>query len=369
MRQLTTYALPNVVRLLSIHTLVCAMAAVAVPNLVLSAQGVQATRNLDRAISESNADVRDSIRVAVALESASLRDVLRSVINARTRVALEEAVSWADSIGLATSDDQRFLAHLRAYARNRNAVLQSVSTDNSALGDSIRATLGFERQKTGVTAAVVPNPAIAQRIPDVVFTLGGELYSGDDRNGGAIDVSTNLLGAAAGTLFDVIGSKPLQEYLKNNISAGAAIPLGSKTKVASQVGIGLGEFTVPFVGWTAWPLLGMEAVDSSDSRVPPSVVANRPKESTWASPVLAVAFTIQSLEKTTNRIACGEFVLIPTIGIRAPFYYPGDAFSAVAGLFGNKRSDFDRAGHVQYAVGVSLPLLRAAAVKPDKCSK
>lgn len=195
---------------------------------------------------------------------------------------------------------------------------------------------------------------IPQQFSDrVVFTVGYDHSWGKGFSSvSSFTVATNLLGAAAGSVFDAIGSKSLKDYFSKNVAAGTSIPSGSRNTLTAQIGLGLGKRDVWKV--TFWPAINFEQTDTADTRTPLDLRTRNPNQKIWSAPTFALGIVPPALRKPV----LDRLTFIPIIGVRVPHYYPGDPFSALAALFTTKRSDFVRSGGLVYSIGISMPLER-----------
>ena len=325
-----------------------------------SAQAVQTYRSVGLRTS----DLRDSATVYAKQVSEKLVEyALRSaVIEAVPRTASErpvaegllrllgQATDPAKQALSAVSDPELFFRRytiLTAF----DASMKTQSARDSQGNDVSLNTLAPTR-----TEVVLSATPVLHKIPDVDFVMGATVTRGEGSTIGSFELSTNLLGATAGAAFEAIGSEPLKEYFLDNITAGTAFPTGGEARLSATLGIGLGTLRVGKVG--IWPALNIEQADSSDVRVPRGIVAANPNESNWSSPLISIAIAPWDLETIRNRLNHNKLAPVFTIGLRLPYYYPNDPFSALAALFSSKRSDYQKAGKVRVQFGVFFPLMR-----------
>lgn len=196
---------------------------------------------------------------------------------------------------------------------------------------------------------------IPQQFSDrVVFTVGYDHSWGKGFSSvSSFTVATNLLGAAAGSVFDAIGSESLKDYFSRNVAAGTSIPSGSRNTLTAQIGLGLGKRDIWKI--TLWPAINFEQTDTADSRTPLDLRTRSPNQKVWSAPTFALGIVPPALRKPV----LDRLTFIPIVGVRVPHYYPGDPFAALAALFTTKRSDFVRSGGLVYSIGISMPLERA----------
>jgi hypothetical protein len=234
------------------------------------------------------------------------------------------------------------------------AAVRTESEDSQSDLRSEPAALAF----TSKASALIDTPEIYQ-FGDVVFTLGAGLSAGPGKEIGSGGFNTNLIGAAAGAVFDAIDATPLKDYMLNNVSAGTAIPFNGSTKLSAQITLGFGGLDLGKA--QIWPVVGLEQTDTADARTPRALVTRNPSAGNWSSPLFAVGLVPMSLTKTQENLGKGKLVPIISIGLRIPYYYPNDPFSALVALFTNKRSDYVKEGKVRFEAGITIPLTRVRA--------
>lgn len=232
-------------------------------------------------------------------------------------------------------DIETFDDRLALYQRLKNALIQKYGAITTPIG---------------IQGVILP-----QQFSDrVAFTMGYDYSWGTGFSSvSSFTVATNLLGAAAGSIFDALGSNSLKDYFSKNVAAGTSIPSGSRNTLTAQVGLGLGKRDIWKI--TLWPAINFEQTDTADSRTPLELRTRNPEQKVWSAPTFAIGI----VPPTFRRPILDRITLIPIIGVRVPHYYPGDPFSALAALFTSKRADFVRSGRLVYTVGVSMPLERA----------
>ncbi|MEO7964948.1 MAG: hypothetical protein ABIT38_13680 [Gemmatimonadaceae bacterium] len=347
--------------------------------LALHAQGVQAARGIARMTEErfdaqarrAKALVRDEVeqyRLVASLAAPSAPRFIAS--NEEERRQLSVAYVWASLLvgqgeTLLHSDDDRALFRelFERYKATRKSEAVAASATINMLSMSTSAAVEIES---------IVLPPLTTLVPDVAFTVGPEFGFGRT-NSGAVAIGTNLVGAVASSAFSALGSEALQKYFQDNVAIGTSLPTNGSKKISAQLGLGLGSFRIGnrstiVNGKPAtearlqfWPVLQVEQHDTADAQVPRDLVTRFAKEKTWTSPVIAVAIVGYSSEKLEQRAKDGKFVLIPVVGVRLPYFFPGDVFSALTALFSEHRSDFERAGKAQFVVGLSLPVPRLGA--------
>lgn len=320
----------------------------------LSAQAIQATRSRGTSRDSLEALVRVySTLVTNALaeygvEVARLSQATGDDAPARQARALipvaERARELARETLDAAEDPEQFLRRfrvLRAYL---------AGLERSGQG------AGFRGMDFTTTAA----PSELFKVPDVSFVIGTTLTAGKGTTVGQAEVSTNLLGAAAGTAFEAMGSTEIKEYFEDNLAVGTAFPFGGEHKLAAVLGVGLGGLRVG--RFSIWPAINIEQADSGDGRVPDAIRALG-TSANWSSPLLSVAVSPWDLSAINEGVKKGAVMPVFTLAVRLPYYYPNDPFSAVAALFSDKRGDYQKKGKAQFQIGVYFPLQRLKKIE------
>lgn len=208
----------------------------------------------------------------------------------------------------------------------------------------------------------VPQPFKA--FPETNFTIGYGVSLRDGRDPiHGFSIGTNLMGAAAGGAFDLVGIKALRDYFVNNASNAISLPVDGAEKLSVDLGLGLGE--VRLKGTRLWPVLGIRQFDREDPGIPESVVAGEPDQSTWAVPYIGLGILLRA-EQAEQKLKTGsKDTVFPVVAVGAtlPYYYAGDMFSALGALFGEKISDYQRVGDTTLFVSLSIPLFPTEPVK------
>lgn len=213
------------------------------------------------------------------------------------------------------------------------------------------------RERLGIKVAGPLPGQVFAIAPAVVFGVGWGLVVGADMKPvNTFAVSTNLLGAAAGSLLGAIGSQDAREYFSKNLAVGTAFPTRGPNRLTGFVQLGLGQ--IAFQGLTLWPVLGVEQRDAADQRVPRALAARKPDVDNWTAPSLDIGFVFWSPKEFQRRVTEGKPAPVLTVGIAFPYYFPGDPFESLAGLVTNRRGDYEKQGKVQFSVGVAYPLVR-----------
>jgi hypothetical protein len=314
-------------------------------------QAIQAARSLGESIEASRLATRDSILIELSIRLAKYRAIVDRSIDekgevTRSRAQLGEIIRAGEAALDARRDPE--------LLRNRSAVFDTLEQDLSkSSGGRTLLSLGGDTARTSLAKL----PQSFKVVPGVVFTADPEYSFGNGTPVTSFGISTNLIGEGAASVFDALGSKALKDYVSSNIAAGTGIPLNGRHRLSAEIGLGLGGINLK--GITLWPVLNVEQVDSADARIPPALLAARPAQGNWSSPGFSVGILFFK-EKLKRRLAAGKLVPIPVLGVRLPYYYPNDPVSALVALFTSKRSDFQKAGNVQFIVGFSIPLLKVS---------
>ena len=332
----------------------------------LSGQAVQAIRSIGRTQDEANAD---SVARAAGELTAKL-GVLRATQALLLQADKPELAGYATLVGdlerlgaqaLDRRDDPReFVRRLNEYNRaveslagfERRAQVAIEDVDAKRVIEGLN--LASADDKVGV---LVAPPAVFQYVPAVVFTTGlGVTSRFNDKYAFPLPVSTNLLGQLGGTVLGAFGDNALARYVQDNVVVAAILHAGSAGKPSGQLTLGLGE--VHARSLTFWPVLGLEQTDTADSRVPRSLIERRATVSSWSTPLIGVAFTWRPLKEYVDDVKKGAARPLISAGVRFPYYYPGNSVDALAALFSDKISRYDRASHEQFFVAIDVPLLK-----------
>ncbi len=182
------------------------------------------------------------------------------------------------------------------------------------------------RQQARAPAPV--SPQAFDLVPAVVFTAGWALTDGTDMTTQhSFAVSTNLLGAAVGDLFQAIGAPDMKDYLSKNVAVGTSFPAGEGGRLSGFVQLGLGEMRLPLPilgrAVALWPALAVEQLDVADRRTPATLVTLDTTRQAWTAPVLSLGMTFWSGQKLRERIERAELTPIVSFGLMLPYYFPG----------------------------------------------
>lgn len=357
-----------------------------------SAQGVQAIRNSAPVarIAAPNAISHDSALVLLgmlttAVAATESAEPVRSDADLRSAAA-EIRERAAEAIAF-SEDPEAFAAAFREVGRSLvrfqavwDAKKAAAAASAAAAPDSTRVSAYSRAQAfTGggiATDALVKTmsggvgePGFSTLVPAVVFTIGptfdaplksNSAFAGKQGWVTAIDVSTNLLGAAAGSAFSGLGADKFGEYLTNNISVGTAIPASGATRISADLSLGLGGVTLG--NWlTLWPVIQIQQLDSADARIPVRSALGGIDSKQWSVPSFSVGFIFGTESWLKKRLEAGKLVAVPIVGLQLPYYYPGDSFTALAALFSSRRSSYVRTGPSRVNFGLSIPLLKVGA--------
>jgi hypothetical protein len=319
---------------------------------VASSQSVQAITSVRDGVIGAE---RDSILILAAKRASGYRSIHTLMRDStgdqlRLRDMVGDAMRAADAVLESRNDSKEF----------HNAIVRFNEAERrltGAMAAGGRPSV-VDIQMGPIQAQGLPLPQAHTLVPDIVFTTGPELAFGNN-SVLSMGISTNLLGEAAGAAFDILGSESLKNYFSQNVSAGTTIPTAGSGKLSGQLGLGLGGINL--TGATIWPVLGMEQIDTADARIPSELKQLKPGITSWSSPLLYFAFVPYDIKTLESKLKAGGFVLVPMIGLRLPYYYADNPFSALAAILTSKRSEFVKTGKTQFVVGLSIPLLK---VKP-----
>lgn len=323
---------------------------------VMEAQAPQAVMNASGALNERRtreeiakrvdavrAQVDAAQRVPLLTEGSESETAAR--VSARLVAELGERVIAARDSGTAV-----FNARLTEYRRAAQSfdALRADPTFKSLTGDSATSQAFSPGQKQLLLSNV---PALFYIGPAVNFTLGYNFSSASAGDVHSLELGTNLVGAAAGTIFDALGEDSLAKFLRENMGVSTGFPTHRGGKLTTSAGIALGEFEVGAV--ILYPTLSMTQVDTTDRRIPGEVRADSSQES-WSIPALTVGVL------TADNLLCFKaercYPPVFVLGVTMPQYYPGNSFAAIGALFTDNRSKFRREGSWRFNAGVAIPL-------------
>lgn len=202
---------------------------------------------------------------------------------------------------------------------------------------------------------VPPVPGVVELSSDIAFMLGAGITWGKEfKRAYDFSVSSNLLGAAVGAGFGLLGSGTLEEYFTRSVSAGVTVPLGSDERVTGQLGLGLGRWS--FGSSVVWPTLVVNRYEGEDLRVPRELSApeQNPDWSTF-SLTFAVVPHRRWLEERWERHHPFPIVVI---GVEAPFFHQGGLIDTLGALFDDSDGGFRRAGDWRIQLGIAVPAFR-----------
>jgi hypothetical protein len=329
----------------------------------VEAQAVQAIKSIgdEQAVIVSRDEVEGDL-IAVAE-----RKGLYQYVYDATSSATGEAQIVRERLRQVVQAAQEVIEFRGNRERFRRAIIRFNEAEEELSGERHLQTQAQRVEQFARVASLkplgLPVPGIHTLLPNVVFTIGPELHFSDRDELLGFGLSTNLLGASVGSVFDVLGSNELKEYFTKNISAGTALPVTGTGKLSAQIGLGLGA--VDLKKFSIWPVLNIEQTDTADARVPTEVVERRPDKENWSSPIISFALVPWDPATLRTRLEEKKLVFVPVVGLRLPYYYPSDPFSALAALFSDNRRDFEDVGDVEFILGVSVPLVRIAGDPKD----
>ena len=344
-------------------------------------QAVQAARGVARQGEERDAENRARAFAALKSQLVTLEVAFSTVSASRSlltpKTAAESSTVAAQDLAAARLTVAASRARAALEASGDPRLFRELLNDyNAYIRETNQATgraSPFATSQFGITAAA---SQVSTLVPDVAFTIGPELSFGG-QTVGTFGISTNLLGAAAGTAFDALGADKLKQYFQDNVAVATVLPTNGVKKITAQIGLGLGGLafgsqvirvnetttkTVPRI--TVWPALQIDQHDTSDARVPSDLKTRFSDQKSWASPSIAIALVPWSEEEIEQRVKARKFVVIPTIGVRLPYFFPGESFDALAALFSKRRTDFERGGKTQVTIGLAVPFPKVSPPSP-----
>jgi hypothetical protein len=325
---------------------------------------VQAIRSSAEPVSAAQMEVQMRSIVLSVHERLKNLETFRGAIKADSTSAalitmrhLDKVVKEGKEVLTAMGDRKIFQIELADF----NAAVKDLEEILSTLREEDFEAMGVTdvRQAQQLDfSAFATIPQISTSVPQVVFTIGPGWNLRSGENIVDIGLSTNLLGALGGAAFDLLGADPLKQYFQNNISAGPAIQaIGPTERITAQLGLGLGEINLGPV--KIWPVMNIEQTDSSDVRIPRDILRRQTTEETWSSPIFSVGLIHR---KHFELLKQGKAVPIFSIGIRLPYYFPGNTFETIASLFSvDELSKLEKRGGVELLLGFSIPLRKVEA--------
>ncbi|HSW31539.1 MAG TPA: hypothetical protein VLH75_18780 [Longimicrobiales bacterium] len=164
------------------------------------------------------------------------------------------------------------------------------------MGDSVMSVQDYSAA-TGRGVSALRGIPLPKQYQDVAFAVGFDWNSsGPD----GMTVSTNLLGAAVGSAFDLIGSTQLKSFLTDNLTAGFAVPSGDAGAISGTVAVAVGGIRFGDA-FAMFPTLGFEQTTADSTYVPSSVLSSGADQDTWSRPILSVAFLSPTMFKEVSR--------------------------------------------------------------------
>jgi hypothetical protein len=338
-----------------------AVAAIASVPKAVSAQGIQALRGVGEAAKQAAID--STARIVEKRLPEYMVSSVNSDLTPATNVSAARAVAAGQTLLLAREDPDRFkelvpafLAADRDVRVTRLLELNSLAQNRSPNAPSVAAALTEARN---AALGTLPIPAIFTLVPQVAFTAsyGGSVVS--SRFASGLGFNTNMVGAAIGSAFDALGSGALKEYFTNNVAVGASVPTSGGGKVSSDLGLGLGGVRIG--AWAFWPVLGLGELDSADTRLPSELLQRKPAAATWSQLTFGVGVPFGGVNSAIRRMRCGKLAPVFSVGIRLPYYFPGNAYSGIAAVFTSRRNEYEKIGGASFLIGVDVPLLKVGS--------
>lgn len=275
-----------------------------------------------------------------------------------TQAAVARAYAAGQRVLQARGDRHLFEERLAEFLLAEEQALATLPQDVKSPGIDAERLRATSRLLSDAASTAPPISAIQTLVPDVSFTASyGTAVTRGARGG--IGVNSNLLGAAAGAAFDALGSKTLQDYFTNNLGVGAQIPASGNGKVSAAVGLGLGAVTLGSYGF--WPALGIQEFDSGDQNLSAVLTAQNPSQKTWSQLVFGVGVPLFGVPKAIKLICEGKLAPVLSIGVSLPYYYPGDAYTALGAVFTSRRVDYIHVSGTRFLIAVDVPLLKVGA--------
>jgi len=322
-------------------------------------QGVQAIRGVSETAVQRQVDLL-SIAVQQSLMTMRRPEFVQSVAGrSATQAAVARAYVAGQRVLQARGDRRLFEERLGEFFLAEEQALGTLPQDLTNMvaieADRVRT---MSRILGEAASTPPPIPAIQTLVPDVSFTVSYGTAVAKGARGG-VGINSNLLGAAAGTAFDALGSKPLQDYFTNNLGVGAQIPTSGDGKLSSAIGLGLGGVTVG--GYGFWPALGLQEFDSGDQTLSALLTTQNPAQKTWSQLVFGVGVPLFGLSGAIERICEGRLAPVLSVGISLPYYYPGNAYTALGAVFTSRRNDYVHVSGTRLLLAIDVPLLKVGA--------
>lgn len=281
-----------------------------------------------------------------------------------TQAAVDRAWLAAQRALQARNDRELFERRLAEFLLAEEEGAATLARETADVKDERDPRRSVQMEMSGCLRAAQnatpPVSAIQTLVPDVAFTAsyGRALQHGSD---GGVGVNTNALGAAAGAAFAALGSQALQDYFTNNLAVGAQIPAAGNGKISSALGLGLGG--VSFGDFAFWPALGIQEFDSGDQTLSSVLTAQNAAQKNWSQLLFGVAVPLSThgLSGAIERICEGKLQPILSVGVSLPYYFPGDAYTALGAVFSARRSEYVHLSGTRVYFSVDVPLLRVGA--------
>jgi hypothetical protein len=323
------------------------------------AQGLQTVRGVGETAVQRQVDLLyvavqqclTKLRQQVLLEAAAGLPV--------TRAAVARAFAAGQRVLQAREDRRLFEERLGEFLLAEEQALGTLPLNISSMDATEAERVRTTARLLGEAASTAPPiSAIQTLVPDVSFTASYGTAVTRAAHGG-IGVNSNLHGAAAGAAFDALGSKTLQDYFTNNLGVGAQIPTSGNGKLSSAIGLGLGGVTLGKYGF--WPALGLQEFDSRDQTLSTVLTTQNPEQKTWSQLTFGVGVPLYGLSGAIERICQGRLAPVLSVGVSLPYFYPGDAYTALGAVFTSRRNDYVHVSGTRFLVAVDVPLLKVGA--------
>lgn len=333
----------------------------ACPTAAVAAQGTQASAWL---ASRRASEMRDTLR-AYRHRTADLLVALRTREEVHRGDTNTGAVALADSYGVAASraeaalhvsgDDHAFLQALRALdgAMRELRALRALRSPDTGI------TPRADQRQDAVINAWGPVPVFLHTLsPKVAFSAGlGSTFPLLRSRATSIDIGTNLAGSILGKALESVGLPAgFKDFLTENTAVGLGFSAHRRVGLTTSYSVGLGSADV--AGRAIWPILAIQQSDTATHEINVEARTTDTLRAVWSRPYVALGFTLYDRATVTKRLQDDKVVPVFTIGVQLPYLYPGDASTALAALFTEKRGKYLGAGRARLVVGVSIPLIR-----------
>ena len=199
-------------------------------------------------------------------------------------------------------------------------------------------------------------PILRALMPDVMFTLGAGATSDASGTSPDLSIGTNAVGALSSRVFEALSLETFRDYARNNISLGMSFPGRDRTRLSSQVGLGLGLYELGSTLHVA-PMLGIEQMSRADRRVPSRVREGAASQESWSTPYVGVSAVFGDTKKLVERVRAHRLVWpAVTLGVGLPHWYPGNAVEGLGAIFSNDHAKYVRSNRERLMLSLDLPL-------------